>query len=350
MNKLAIVGSGPLTRSLAPYDDKSFDIWVFNEAPLNDWCKRWDASFQLHKEEVYSGVNTKNENYWQWLQEKHNKPVYMQEIDPRVPDSVKYPLNEAIELTGYKYLGMSMSYAVALAILQGYEHIEVWGIELSYTEYQFGADSWRFWIGYAQGKLGKDHVILHCGLNLFNNVLYGYEGGYKFESEYFKERKTYLENGWNSAEKHLGNLKELFEKHIKNDEKEKVADLVNELEKAAQDSGEYSGRLCEVEKYLTTGQTDRGLFEIAGRQAQINGEEQKSVMYRTKGQCEYVWNVWKQSNSLVAAENLITLLMKFAEAAYNTGALYGIYKENVDCVNKYDAMVTANGGMIGSKP
>ncbi|MFA5150255.1 MAG: hypothetical protein WC433_05040 [Candidatus Omnitrophota bacterium] len=350
MNKLAIVGSGPLTRNLAPYKDNNFDIWVFNEAPLNDWCERWDASFQLHKKEVYSGINFKNENYWQWLQEKHEKPVYMQDIDPLVPDSEKYPLDDVLSLTGFRYVGMSMSYALALAILKGYEHIEIWGIELSYTEYQFGADSWRFWVGFAQGRLGKDHVILHCGLNLFDNLLYGYEGGFNFEPEYFKERQVYLTNGWNAAEKHLKGLRGLFEKHIKNNEKEKVADLIKELEKSAQDAGEYSGRLCEAEKYLTSNHIDRGLFEIAGRQAQLDGEEKKALMYQTKGQCEYVWNVWKQSDSLQAAENLISLLMKFAGAAYDTGALYGIYKENVDCVNKYDAMVTANGGMIGSKP
>jgi len=32
-NRVAIVGSHPETRNQAPWDDLSFDIWVFNEAP-----------------------------------------------------------------------------------------------------------------------------------------------------------------------------------------------------------------------------------------------------------------------------------------------------------------------------
>ena len=154
MNRLAIVGTHPDTRALAPFDDEGVDIWVFNEAPRQPWCKRYSASFQIHAPEVYSSPNNWiDKGYWGWLQEPHGKPVYMQEVDPRVPDSVRYPLKEivwAIPGAGLRWFSSSAAYALALALYQGYRDITLFGMRLvSSTEYAFQLRNFNFWAGVA---------------------------------------------------------------------------------------------------------------------------------------------------------------------------------------------------------
>ena len=159
MQKLAIVGTGPATRHLAPFDDKAFDIWVFNEAPHAVWCERFDASFQMHSPNIYFGHNAKDPGYADWLRTARGKPVYMQDTDPAIPDSVRFPLEDAVKMCGFdRYLGATICDAIALGLLKGYQRIEIWGIEMSFSEYQYQAECFRFWIGFARGKLGAENL------------------------------------------------------------------------------------------------------------------------------------------------------------------------------------------------
>jgi hypothetical protein len=352
MNKLAIVGTGPLTRDQAPFEDKTFDIWVFNEAPMDDWCKRWDAVFQMHTPEVYTGHNVKHPGYWEWLKQDHGKPIFMQHVDHRVPFSVCYPIESAMMLGGHKYFGMSMCYAVALALLQGYEHIEIWGVELSFTEYQYGADSWRYWIGLATGKLGTDHVVLHCGENLFASPSYGYEGGLHFGKEYFQSRVDYLNSSWVEYDHNLAVIKSKIINLVKTNRYELVADAITELEGMAQKCGEYAGALAEAEKYSGFSErvSERNDFEYAAAKASTDGEEKRALMYHTGGMVEYVWTLWKQTHDDKAKSQLLDLIGKLGELAYDTGAYHGIYTENIGYILKFDGMVQANGRYVAQAP
>ena len=107
MKKLAIVGSHPDTRELAPYQDDSYEVWLFNEAPQKpEVYPRWDKSFQMHKPEVYASEhNWVNQDHWNWLQQDHgDKTIWMIERDERVPNSQRYPIEEVRKLVPYKYL------------------------------------------------------------------------------------------------------------------------------------------------------------------------------------------------------------------------------------------------------
>lgn len=169
MKKLAIVGAEKGTRHLAPYGDPDYDIWVFNEWATADWCKRWDALIQIHAPNIYK--NSKEKDYWAWLQRKHDKPIYMQAVDPQVPDSVKYPLDEIIEKYNTRYFRATICYAIALALFQGYEEIHVYGVELNaHAEYKSQRDCFIFWNGVAHGR-----IKLHCCRGLFDKPLYGFE-------------------------------------------------------------------------------------------------------------------------------------------------------------------------------
>lgn len=351
MKKLAIVGSGPNTRSNAPFEDISFDIWVFNEAAQSEWCKRWDVCFQMHEPDIYAGHNTKNANHWQWLQQKHFKPIYMQELDPLVPDSVRYPLEAALELAGVQLFSTTFAYMAALAILQGYEEIRIFGVELSASEYKYQADGYLFWFGFLRGRLGTDKVdsaVLHLDNNIFNVPLYGYAGNFAFGADYFAERASVLESQWNASERNAKNIRRAIERAVAKKEVEKVVTLITDFQDVMLTSGEFAGALSEAQRYQAFGDryADRGGFELAAATAQRDGEAKRPNIWHHGGKIEYVWNVWKQNYSPAAAEQLKILVNTMGNAAYDVGALLGVYHENITYMLKYDETVKAEGAAV----
>lgn len=188
MNELktvAIVGAHPKTRDLVPWDDPRVDKWLFNEWANADWCQEWDAVIQLHKPRIYRDLENKNDPaHWIWLQQEHDKPIYMQSVDPDVPDSVEYPL-KAINrrfMSNLTYNGAEVmnyqstaAYAIALALHLNYERIQVYGIEMEHSsEYRSQQPNFAFWLGVASQHAVVD---MHCSQGLIDAELYGYEVG-----------------------------------------------------------------------------------------------------------------------------------------------------------------------------
>lgn len=350
--RLAIVGSGSNTRGAAPWDDLSFDIWVFNEAGNSPWCKRWSAVFQMHEPEIYAGHNTKDPRHWEWLQRDHGKPVYMQEVDPRIPNSVRFPLEDAIELTGFDYFASSFAYMAALAIMQGYKEIRIYGIELSVTEYLSQADCWRFWIGFLKGRLGAQNVTLNSGLHLFESPRYGYEGNFAFGVDFFQERAQVLDANWNSTKKNANNLKKAIDRAVSGKEFEKVQDLAIQFRDRALELGKFAGALAEAERYAGFGDryADRGGFELSAALAQRDGELKRQQVYHLGGMVEYAWTAWKQTGHTAALNQMLDLIGKMSAIAEETGALLGKYEENILYIQKYDSIVKAGGAVLLAAP
>lgn len=183
LKKLAIVGAEPLTRDNAPWDDQEYEIWVFNEWATQEWCKRFDAVLQMHTKDVYQNVyNKRSPGYWDWLKSKRGKPVYMQDVDPDVPDSKKYPLDKVLTLLENvktkgvkpKPLNSTVAYAISLGILQDYNVIDIYGVEMSNSsEYHSQQPLFAFWVGLAAGK--GIQLNVNCTQGLFVQPLYGYE-------------------------------------------------------------------------------------------------------------------------------------------------------------------------------
>lgn len=348
LKKLAIVGSGTATRGNAPFDDPAYDIWVFNEAANSEWCLRWTACFQMHEPEIYTGHNTKDPAHWTWLKQRHGKPIYMQERDPRVPDSIAYPLQQAIDLCGVRLFPTTFAYMAALAVLQGYEEISIFGVELSASEYEYQANGYLFWFGFLRGRLGVENVdsaVLYLEKNIFEVPLYGYEGNYAFGVEYFAKRAAALDAEWRAAEKHALSMRKIIERDMLRTNYDELPPHIREYSKAVQTCGELAGALAEAERYQTFGNryADRGGFEFAGASAQRDGEEQRILLYMALGKIEYVWNVLRQSKNLQAAAQLSALIQSAGKQAEATGALLGKYRENIKYIMEYDAMNQANG-------
>ena len=172
--KVAILGYTP-SRSKAPFDDPSFEIWGLNDLYKQDDITRWDRWFQIHTPE---DVN-ENKNRVQWHKllvdyAQWDCPVYFQEAIPGLKNSVKYPLDEIVAHFG-RYFTNSISYMIALAIYEGFEEIHVYGVDMSTaTEYAHQRPSCEYFLGWAKGAGIKIHIPLESDL-LKARWLYGYE-------------------------------------------------------------------------------------------------------------------------------------------------------------------------------
>lgn len=344
---LAIVGSHPATRELAPYEDPRFEIWLYNESPQKpEVYRRWDASFQMHKPEVYaSEQNWVNKDHWAWLQQDHgDKRIWMMDADERVPNSVRYPIEEVQKLVPYKYLRSTPALALALAIHLGYREIWIYGSELSSnTEYGYQAINYAFWIGFAHGY-GVD-LHLECWQSEFNQPIYGYEGELQVPQSFFELRIDDIELSAELNQKAMETTGERFKDAVFDGKFEKAAEVSIKLQDIAIKAGEAAGALSEARRYSErTNPISRQEFERVSAQAQIDGDKAKSEMNHEGGKCEYVWNAWRQRGMTAPRDQFLQFVKQKTEYAFKVGWNVGVMRENLQYLNEYDNLITAAGG------
>jgi hypothetical protein len=181
---VAIVGSARSSGPWAPFGEEEIEVWCANELHGYPWvdvegATRW---FQLHPKKSFTQKH--DFDHWEWLQEKHDFPIYMQQVFDDVPSSIKYPLREIQnELIGEIYRGeekieklfsSTMCYQIALALWEGFSRIELFGIELIMDgEYAFQREAMAFWIGKIDGMCVEMWMPENCALLV--QPLYAYE-------------------------------------------------------------------------------------------------------------------------------------------------------------------------------
>lgn len=171
--KVAIVGYTP-TRVHAPYGDKDWEIWGLNDLfRFKDEVKRWTRWFEMHPDMPSDKERITYAERIEGLA-KMDCPVYMLEKHPEVPTSIRYPIEDAIEQFG-NYFTNSISYMIALAIMEGFEEIGVWGVDMATdSEYGHQRPSCEYFLGIAVGRGIK--VYVHPAADLLKvRYLYGYE-------------------------------------------------------------------------------------------------------------------------------------------------------------------------------
>lgn len=133
--KVCIVGFAVTTRKQTPWDE-DYEFWGCNEGYVQEFPKidRW---FQIHPYISFSRAdNTNDPKHFEWLMKEHPFEIYMQEKFPFIPSSEKYPLEIYAQWYGRKYFRSSFDYMMAMAIMEGYEEIGIFGFEMaSNTEY-----------------------------------------------------------------------------------------------------------------------------------------------------------------------------------------------------------------------
>jgi hypothetical protein len=204
-DKVALVGWWPANRYRTPWDDPEYEIWGVNEAATKPWMKRWDRMFQMHGRWNFTRPENPNDpNHFEWLkslpgpESPDYRPVYMQMGWTDVPASVAFP-RKAIEeeyLNPYHkrirypgpgedqigvvedskgYFGSSAAYMLAMAALEGFPEIHMYGFTMSSeTEYVYQRENGSFWLGLLMGRKHKIVLPDPCDL-LVASGLYGYE-------------------------------------------------------------------------------------------------------------------------------------------------------------------------------
>lgn len=370
--KLAIVGSHQDTRDLAPFDDHDFDIWVFNEAlsqvihnskgePYH-WVKRADAVFQLHLPVVYRSPNNRSDQFhWNWLQEDHGDlKIYMQEVDPLVPNSIQLPLEELKSmLSNFKqgivpedriYLTSTPAIALAMGILLGYEYIEIYGCNMaSDTEYHFQREGFTFWIGYAIGKGITVHML--SGDDIFDRPVYGYDGYVLTTPESFRERIAVLTPALEAARANMRAIEEKFNEGWSNG----AGDYIADAGVSKTNIGVLEGQLFENERYLFKVEQmqrdgefpfiDRNEYEMAAAAANRALLDAGPQVYRTVGHIDMSLATWNFNKNPAYLPQLQFHVKDYLEANYKFGREDGKYQENRRLAMEMDKRLKAAGGI-----
>lgn len=366
MKTLAIVGSHPATRDNAPWDNHSIDIWVFNEAAREAWVKRWDAVFQLHKPTIYRNPNNRTDpKHWEWLQQIHGKPVYMQAHDPLVPNSIIYPLESICKeflpnfkretdggLEHLRYFTNTISYAIALGIFRGYKRIMVYGSEMqSNTEYSYQRDNVAFWVGVALGR--GVHVEIHSAYNLFDQPLYGFDGDLTYTPELFSERIALYKADIAQAQAKL-DASEIALQAIDPLDKVRMGELMKAAFDAQASLGAIEGAISQLEAYAQKAAVmiaeagdaiiSRQEFEYNAAMANKGLEEHRTTITRMDGQLQIYYETFLQLKNQNALMQFASLAAAQHKVARQMGFEHGRAVENTYWMHYADQKLRAAGG------
>lgn len=158
--RIAVVGGAPSSRSLAPFDDPTWQIWTCSPSNAGAFS-RVDAWFELHA--LIDLTNDRFQDtqgpYYDYLRGL-KCPVYMQEKNNLIPDAIVFPREEIVsQFSGFTPYTSSMAWMVAYAITKKPEEIGIWGVDCcAASEYEYERPGVQFWLAEAR-KRGINVVI-----------------------------------------------------------------------------------------------------------------------------------------------------------------------------------------------
>ncbi len=113
---------------------------------------------------------------------KRGHRVVLQARDERIENSEAYPLQDVLaHFGGFRLFAGSGAYLVALAVLEGYTEINVYGFDQMDWEHIIQRESMQWWLGVAMGA----GITVGGRLTVLDRYprLYGYEYGPEFDAE-----------------------------------------------------------------------------------------------------------------------------------------------------------------------
>ena len=159
---VALVGHAPSTRNMAPYADGTVEVWTMNDSFV--WIPRATRWWEIHSPDVYKHPARRAPGYMDWLR-NFNGPVYMQYPDESIPNAVRLDMDGLMRTFGRGVFGSSFSWMIAMAVLEGFRRIELYGCDLaSQTEYEDQRESTAYWIGLCRGMGIDFHLPVGCPL------------------------------------------------------------------------------------------------------------------------------------------------------------------------------------------
>jgi hypothetical protein len=132
--KIALIGSAPSSVTLAPFTDDSWTIWGCSPGAYPH-IKRCDRFFELHRREP--GKPWFAREYVEFLANL-KCPVTVVEPWPELPTYSLLPKDELIRKFGPYVFKSSLSWMMAMAVMEGATEIGLWGVDMAARE------EWQF--------------------------------------------------------------------------------------------------------------------------------------------------------------------------------------------------------------
>jgi len=126
--KIALVGTAPSSRLLAPFNDPSWTIWACSPGNMN-MLPRVDAWFEVHSNLLWPEHESYGKPYIEWLKQQ-KIPVYMQD-QAQVPNATIFPWQELVKEFGDDFFTSSFAWMMAFAMTQGAKEIALYGIDMA---------------------------------------------------------------------------------------------------------------------------------------------------------------------------------------------------------------------------
>lgn len=126
--KIALIGTAPSSRMLAPFNDPSWTIWACSPGNMNV-LPRVDAWFELHGNLLWPENKHYGEPYINWLKQL-NIPVYMQD-QSLVPGAKVFPHRDLVNEFGKDFFTSSFAWMMAFAMKHGATEIALYGIDMA---------------------------------------------------------------------------------------------------------------------------------------------------------------------------------------------------------------------------
>lgn len=149
--KVALIGTAPSSRALAPYNDPSWTIWACSPGNMGQ-IPRADAWFEIHGNLLTPENKHYGEPYVEWMK-KLPIPLYMHD-QSQVPNAISFPKDILVEKYGRGFFTSSFAWMMAFAIECGAAEIALYGIDMaSRNEYILQRPGFSFfkWIAEQQG-------------------------------------------------------------------------------------------------------------------------------------------------------------------------------------------------------
>jgi hypothetical protein len=114
VRKICILGFAD-SRDQAPFADKGWEIWGVNDVYAH--VPRVNKTFELHHLKGLVDGGRRNQKYIEWMQ-KGKMPLFMLRHHPEFPSSIPFPFEVVRENFPRAYFTNSISWMMALAILE----------------------------------------------------------------------------------------------------------------------------------------------------------------------------------------------------------------------------------------
>lgn len=150
---LVILGTAS-SRSQAPFDDDSIEIWGVGTTGAYDDVKRVDRLFETHPRRYWGDYRVMDRL------NSFDGPIYMKDHYDEIPNSVKYPYEEVREMFYLNvmkdnlFVTNSITWMILLALYEGYRDISIFGVHMAHdTEYGYQQSSCSWVLGIIHGYI-----------------------------------------------------------------------------------------------------------------------------------------------------------------------------------------------------